>query len=298
MLSKLKSFARYSVPAFVHHPLWRNETHAPFMRFAKLQLRFALNKKKIKISWFEGLHLLIQREDTGLTGNYYLGLHEFEEMGFAMHILHEDDLFIDIGANLGSYGLIASGVAKAKTKSYEPVPDTYDRLVENISINNLNNRIQTYMIAITSESKYLNTDQLYFSTNRGCRNSFTEKESDLQKINVNISTLDRECNETNPVLIKIDVEGYEKDVVAGMNNTLRRESLLAVIIETNKSEIDEIFKSHGFKEVIYNPIERSLIDPQGQKNKLNKIWIKENKINEIKNRTKKAPLREIYSKKF
>ena len=39
---------------------------------------------------------------TGASGNIYFGLHEFEEMGFLLHFLREEDLFIDIGAYIGS----------------------------------------------------------------------------------------------------------------------------------------------------------------------------------------------------
>ena len=58
----------------------------------------------------------------GATGNIYAGLHEFADMAFTLHFLRPDDLFLDVGANIGSYTLLASGVCKARTISFEPDP--------------------------------------------------------------------------------------------------------------------------------------------------------------------------------
>jgi hypothetical protein len=45
---------------------------------------------------------------TGATGNLYVGLHEFEEMAFLLHFLRPGDLFADVGANVGSYTILAA----------------------------------------------------------------------------------------------------------------------------------------------------------------------------------------------
>jgi hypothetical protein len=57
-----------------------------------------------------------------LTGNLYAGLHEFSEMGFLLHLLRQNDLFVDVGANLGSYTVLASAVCQARNIAFEPVP--------------------------------------------------------------------------------------------------------------------------------------------------------------------------------
>jgi hypothetical protein len=109
---KLKSFFRYSVPEFLAHPLWGGQRLTPFLRFLRLQLFFALGEKHIYLPWLGELMLPIRQEDFGLTGNYYLGLHEFRDMAFASHLLRPGDLFLDIGANLGSYSSSRLGSAQ------------------------------------------------------------------------------------------------------------------------------------------------------------------------------------------
>ena len=71
---------------------------------------------------------------TGATGNIYAGLHEFADMAFTLHFLRPDDLFMDVGANVGSYTLLASGVCKARTISFEPYPETMAALRRNIDL--------------------------------------------------------------------------------------------------------------------------------------------------------------------
>ena len=95
--------------ALLTHGLWKKNRLIPLLRFIRLQLIFALGEKKICLEWFKGIYLNIEKGDTGLTGNYYLGLHEFYDMGFLIHSLKEKDTFLDVGSNLGAYSLLASG---------------------------------------------------------------------------------------------------------------------------------------------------------------------------------------------
>jgi predicted RNA methylase len=78
---------------------------------------------------------------TGATGNIYVGLMEYEDMSFLLHYLQKDDLFYDIGANVGVYTVLTSQVKEVKTVSIEPLPLTYEKLLDNININRLTNVI-------------------------------------------------------------------------------------------------------------------------------------------------------------
>jgi FkbM family methyltransferase len=55
-------------------------------------------------------------------------------------------------------------------------------------------------------------------------------------ISISVETLDRVLDSKRPVLIKVDVEGFEDEVVRGGADTLAKESLLGVIMEINGSE--------------------------------------------------------------
>jgi FkbM family methyltransferase len=296
MLTKIRGFAKYSIPEFLNHPLWRGRRALPFIRFAKLQLIFALGEHRIYLEWINKLMLPIEKGDTGLTGNYYLGLHEFEDMAFAIHLLRQDDTFIDVGSNLGSYSLIASGVAKANSFAFEPVPTTYARLVENSGINFLSSKINAKCLALSTPSNSARGMKLRFSSDRGCMNSFVDDSYSGSTTSVNVSTLDKECENLAPVLIKIDVEGFEEDVLEGAPETLAKSSLLAVIIEGQTEKVNKFFRDAGFVDANYSPLHRK-IEPYTRKTP-NRIWIKKNKIDVVENLLLTAPTQVVYGNKF
>ncbi len=219
-LPRYQAFFKHSIPDFWKHPLWRQSHWSPFLRFARLQAAFALGKREARLPWLEGLQLPVTQGDSGLTGNYYLGLQEFKDMAFALHLLREGNLFVDVGANLGSYSLLAAGSAGATCLAFEPVPATYERLQSVMAINQLTARVMVRNLALASAEQVEAGRRLAFSADRDCYNSFVEDSYPGDKIYVSIDTLDAQCRGLEPVLIKIDVEGFEADVLAGAGDTL------------------------------------------------------------------------------
>ena len=72
-----------------------------------------------------------------------------------------------------------------------------------------------------------------------------------------------------PILLKIDVEGFETEVIKGADTTLLNKSLKAIIIELNGSgqrygyderQIHNKLLEHGFKPYNYNPKTRQLME--------------------------------------
>ena len=57
-------------------------------------------------------------------------------MLFLLHVLRKDEL-VDVGSNLGSYTILASSVVGSYSYSFEPIPTTFNRLLDNIKINHL-----------------------------------------------------------------------------------------------------------------------------------------------------------------
>jgi hypothetical protein len=87
-----------------------------------------------------------------------------------------------------------------------------------------------------------------------------------ETVEVDIVTADNILENRNPVLIKIDTEGFEMAVLQGAASTLKHSSLLAIIIELNgcchryginEQDIHELIVTHGFTPVSYDPFERS-----------------------------------------
>ncbi|MFN0050331.1 MAG: FkbM family methyltransferase [Cytophagales bacterium] len=198
---------------------------------------------------------------TGATGNLYFGLHEFEDMAFLLHYLRAEDLFIDAGANVGSYTVLASGHVRCKTMAFEPIPTTFQHLVNNIGINRMNDRVEAFNKGLGKE-----IGSLHFTKSLDTVNHIAT-ESEENTLLVEVDFLDHVLEGDCPSLIKIDVEGFETEVLYGAQATLKNPALKAIIIELNGSgarygfdenEIHLKFLSLGFKPYNYYPFTRSL----------------------------------------
>lgn len=298
MPKRLKSFAKHSIPFLTSHPLWRGRSRLnPLLRFLRLHVIYTLGEREIWLPWIDNLVLPLQKGDTGLSGNYYVGLHEFRDMAFATHLLRPGDLFVDIGANLGSYSLLASGICGAKSISFEPVPTTHERLKRVIVANDLFNLVDPRCCALSTVENANRSDGLWFSTDRGCCNSFVRPDYPGQKQRVEVSYVDEELSGRDPLLFKIDVEGFERDVLDGGKEALARESCLAVIIEGQSDPVDQCLLSIGFLEIDYFPFSRQVASPTAGI-KPNKIWIKKRYISQVSERLRGAPSRLVYGRGF
>ncbi len=222
----------------------------------------------------------------------YAGIHEFYDMGFVMHALRDSDTFIDIGANVGSYTVLAGSAVGASCISIEPVPSTFTHLVENIELNSINDRVDHLNIALGETP-----GKLRFSTDKDTMNHVIAESEDCQRcIEVEVKSLDDVVRERVPTVIKMDVEGWEANVVAGAKNILSQESPLALIMEFglgkrygfNEKELYSKILDFGFSRVSYHPFERTLTPVQGTiLTGGNALFV--NNVDYFKNRVKLAP---------
>ena len=99
MFKSLHRFLKHSLQFLTSHPIWSGWARLlPLLRFLRLQAIYALGENEVWLPWFENLILPLRKGDAGLTGNCYVGLHECRDMPFAVHLLRDGDLFVDIGA--------------------------------------------------------------------------------------------------------------------------------------------------------------------------------------------------------
>lgn len=272
------------------HPLNENNKTKSIIRFLKWQINARLNPFPIVYPYTEKAKLIIQKGMTGATGNLYCGLHEYTDMAFLLHLLRAEDLFIDIGANIGSYTILASAHVGAETFSFEPVPSTFSHLINNISINQLMDKVRPFNIGLGSQKS-----NIKFTSTLDTMNHVATQD-EVKTIIVPLEVLDDILQDTkSPILIKIDVEGFETEVIKGASKTLAKSDLKAIIIELNGSgarynyderEIHNTLINFDFKPFLYNPKERKLtaVEKYG---KHNTIYIRD--IEFIKQRLNTAP---------
>ncbi len=216
---------------------------------------------EVVVDWIEDTKFIATNGEHGLTGNIYCGLHEFADMAFVLHFLRPSDQFLDIGANRGSYTVLASGVCGATTTSFEPIPETFSKLRANVRINNLDDKVRLQNLGLGADPT-----ELFFSCSLDSANHIVDAQSELPKVSVPVVRLD-EITDIAPNLIKIDVEGFELSVFAGAKRVLANPELKALIVEINDSgtryghsgkDLVDCLTSYGFKTFSYDPMRRIL----------------------------------------
>lgn len=231
---------------FATHPLTADNPAAAWWRFACWQFRSRLQLETI-VPWVSGTKLAVRRGMTGATGNIYCGLHEFVDMAFALHLLRPDDLFLDIGANVGSYSVLASGVCGARSIAFEPDPHAADALERNITINGLCDLVTIHRKAVGIDG------DVRFTIGLDTVNHVVGTDKTDTRVVPSVSLDSLDCR---PTLIKLDVEGGEDDVVRNGRETLGKTH--AIIIETVSDETHAALIEAGFKRAFYSPFQRLL----------------------------------------
>ena len=90
---------------------------------------FSLDAKFIALPFFNNTYLLAKKGMTSASSAWYCGLYEFEEMNFLFDYLKPGSLFVDIGANIGVYSIVAAS-KKAKVIAIEPISSSFNILKE------------------------------------------------------------------------------------------------------------------------------------------------------------------------
>ncbi|UOE48330.1 FkbM family methyltransferase [Mucilaginibacter sp. SMC90] len=253
-----------TVGFILDHPLGKRHPVKTLWRLVWWQVQLQLSPKKLIVKRFVGpVKFYAKRGLTGITSNIYTGLHEFFDMLFLLHFLKAEDVFFDIGANVGSYTLLASGITGAKSIALEPVKSTFDILSSNIELNALQGKVK-----LINAGAGPVPGEIRFSADEDTSNHvIAENENSANSIAVPVITIDSLLNQYQPSLIKIDVEGFETEVLKGMTATLNSPALKAIIIELNGSgarygfndlDIHNLLLSKNFAAYYYDPFTRQL----------------------------------------
>lgn len=141
------------------------------------------------------------------------------------------DVFVDAGANNGYFSLIASKLIgnKGKVLSFEPSPSTFQRLKHNLSLN-ISKNTEAFNVALSNEEGIATFYQFHFADGN---NSFV-KLPGTREITVNTNRLDKVLNGEMPTMIKIDVEGYERELLEGGKKSILENEQIKIIMEYNR----------------------------------------------------------------
>lgn len=257
------------------HPLNDGQRLSALGRLFRWQISSRLAPGEICIPFVNGTSLIARRGLTAATGNYYYGLMEQNEMGFLLHYLRPDDLFVDVGANIGSYTVLASGVVGARSIAFEPANPAREILLRNVRLNDFVDKVQVQSVGLSDQQ-----GKAYFTLGRDATNSIIQYVDDSEVTEIEIGKLDETILESSIQILKVDVEGHELSVLKGGHNFLIENRIECIIVEMrdqrNHSSEGDIFvrnylSEFGYRKIYYDPHLRYIIE--GENKGRNAIFI-------------------------
>ena len=232
--SKKDNFLYYKLK-IVHY--LKNSSIPGFKKIGRFVEPFLL---KYKGSWLISptiygfdLKVNIADEKNGLEYEVFRsGTYEKGTLHFMRNTLKEGDIFIDAGSNIGLMSLYASKfVGKSgSVYSFEPMPSTFEILKNNITLNGIEN-IHPFCLALGSGKSKANI--YHHNENRGSASLIMPSESADGFITevVSLEVFLEEKNINKIDMLKIDVEGWELEVLKGATGILESKDPPIVCVE-------------------------------------------------------------------
>jgi FkbM family methyltransferase len=159
--------------------------------------------------------------------------------------LKSGDMVIDVGANIGLYSRVFSAYvgAQGSVHALEPIPETFGYLSYNVERLGLKNVfLHNVAAAATSGNSRMSVPTM----RAGFTNIYEAQLNDAGEIPVQTRRLDDLFAGSKPAFIKIDVEGYEAEVIRGAERLLRM-CHPALLIEASSPEAERLLRPLGYR---------------------------------------------------
>lgn len=233
----------------------------------------SLSKHDVVVPSINQVKLIVPAFMKGAYQVLSCSIHEFTWMSFAFHYLRSDDLFFDVGANIGSWAVPCVVQSGCSAVAFEPDPAVFSYLDFNVKINGVQDKI-----TIRNEACSWKTGSVVFTTEYGVTNRVVDEDTKIPTRKITSIQIDESFSNYAISFFKIDVEGHAGEVIKGCRKTLRSSTLNVIILEIfspnetvydmNGVTIVNYLKEEGFCPVSYHPFDRSLeelktIDPRG-----------------------------------
>lgn len=185
---------------------------------------------------------------------------ETETIAFLDRFVGEGDIYYDVGANVGVFTLYAALKRNATVVAFEPFAPNYSLLNKNLFLNALSDRVVALNIALSDSTKLsvLNVSEFWpgkaghsFENPLGSSQEAFTPTFKQGVIGMSLDDFIATYRPPFPNHVKIDVDGNEHKVVAGMVKTLGDPRLKSVSVELNvgvheHKRLVEMIQAFGF----------------------------------------------------
>jgi len=238
----------------------------------------------VDVKCHESNFLMLSNNDDIVAMTYFwFGDDSYEKLSTKLWALcsSRSRVVYDVGSYTGLYSFIAASVsANSVIHAIEPSRRTFGRLISNIYVNALVDRVVPHCVAISNERGYLNFNEFRGLNILGCGDSLKIKEHVEVARNdevVHVITLDDFSKDVGalPDLIKIDVEESEFDVIKFSEGVLIKRPI--VVVEVTKNSYLSLIDFLSTYDYIYYFINDSSVSlstlPEKEINVFNMIFI-------------------------
>lgn len=205
----------------IHQQLFNYADYIGETDIAKIEI---FDGSVIMTSRSAGIKMICNRSDKRIAPIEILNFREYEptELNLILRIIEPGCVIFDIGANIGWYAMnVSKQIPNVSVYAFEPIPETYNYLKENIELNGINN-IRTYNFGFSNvEDRIL----FYLPLGGSDAASAAYPPNGLEKDEIwcDVKTLDDFIHKSGLKVdfIKCDVEGAELLVFQGGSETIK-----------------------------------------------------------------------------
>jgi FkbM family methyltransferase len=185
---------------------------------------------------------------------------EPETTAWLMANCKEGEVLFDIGANIGAYSLVGAALG-AKVVAFEPSYSNFNRLNENLSLNGLDKRVQSFPVAFARTRKVglfkfmdasPGSSACFYNESGEFHSKLKTVEVEKSVLVYNLDSFIKEFQIPQPTLLKIDVDGAELEILEGASDTMSNSVLMSAIIEVDhriveKGKFVQLMSGFGFE---------------------------------------------------
>jgi FkbM family methyltransferase len=239
------------------HPA--NAGHRPraLVRLAGYQFRARLLRRRAIAKLGEHSRIWVDLHRTGASKVMYANPPDLPEMQVWRQALGGGGLFLDVGANVGTYAIWAAECG-AEVIALEPAADTFRLLQENVALNG-------YQVTALQAAAGAHCGTARFTAGRDAGNHLDPG----GPAEIRLVTIDSLIGGRHVAGMKVDVEGFEIDVLRGCARALSEQRIGLIQLEwnamsdrvlgTSRRPVADLLAQHGYQ--LFRPDSRACLTP-------------------------------------
>lgn len=178
------------------------------------------------------------------------GLFDAEEMRFLLAWLRPGDTFLDVGANVAPYSLLATTVPGVSAKAFEPGTLAQQRARANIDLNGVGDRVSLEAAAVSDTEGEATFTADRWDNNALVGDGYAGPVERVRTITLDTYAASHEMG--NVTLVKVDVEGHEMSVISGGSALISRHRPALIVEVNDPGALRRLANGLGYQPVAYD----------------------------------------------